>query len=81
MWTPVKLKNGEPNKDGYGFGWFQEQRHGHRVISHDGAWQGFQTSIARYVDDQLTVVVLTNLEQAKPAGIGEHIAEIYLAGK
>ncbi len=81
MWTPVKLKNGEPNKDGYGFGWFIEQRHGHRCISHDGAWQGFKAAIARYVDDQLTVVVLANLEQAKPGSIAEHIAEMYLAEK
>lgn len=80
MWTPVKLKNGEPNKDGYGFGWFIEQRHGHRCISHDGAWQGFKTAIARYVDDKLTVVVLANLEQASPGSIAQHIAEIYLDG-
>jgi len=36
MWTPVKLKNGQPNKAGYGFGWFIEQRNGHRCIHHDG---------------------------------------------
>ncbi len=81
MWTPVKLKNGEPNKDGYGFGWFIEQRHSHRCIYHDGAWQGFKTAIARYLDDQLTVVVLANLEQAKPGSIAQHVAEMYLAEK
>jgi predicted HAD superfamily phosphohydrolase YqeG len=48
------------------------------VISHDGAWQGFKTTIARYVDDQLTVVVLTNLAEAKPGKIAEHIADMYL---
>jgi CubicO group peptidase (beta-lactamase class C family) len=47
MWTPVKLKNGQPNKGDYGFGWFVEQRHGHRCIRHDGAWQGFETTIDR----------------------------------
>jgi CubicO group peptidase (beta-lactamase class C family) len=79
MWTPAKLKNGQPNQDGYGFAWFIEERHGHHVVSHDGAWQGFETTIARYVNDQLTVVVLTNLEQAEPAAIAEHIADLYLA--
>ncbi len=79
MWTPAKLKNGQPNKDGYGFGWFLEERHGHRVISHDGAWQGFKSAIARYVNDQLTVVVLANLEQAKPGAIAEHVADLYLS--
>jgi CubicO group peptidase (beta-lactamase class C family) len=78
MWTPAKLKNGEPNKDGYGFGWFMEEKHGHHVIGHDGAWQGFKSAIARYVNDQLTVVVLANLEQAKPGAIAEHVADMYL---
>lgn len=81
MWTPVKLKNGEPNKGDYGFGWVIEQRAGHRCISHDGSWQGFETAIARYVDDQLTVVALTNLAGADPEKITRHVAEMYLADK
>ena len=79
MWTPAKLENGQPNKEGYGFGWFIGERHGHRVISHDGAWQGFKTAIARYVNDQLTVVVLANLAEAKPDEIAEHVADMYLS--
>jgi CubicO group peptidase (beta-lactamase class C family) len=79
MWTPAKLKNGQPNKDGYGFGWFTGDRRGHHVISHGGAWQGFKTAIARYVDDRLTVVVLANLAEAKPDGIAEHVADLYLS--
>ncbi len=79
MWTPAKLKDGHPNKEGYGFGWFIGERHGHRVISHDGAWQGFKTTIARYVNDQLTVVVLANLAEAKPDEIAEHVADMYLS--
>lgn len=81
MWTPVKLKNGQPNKGNYGFGWFIEQRHGHRCIQHDGAWQGFETAIDRYVDDKLTVVALSNLEAAQPGKITQHVAEMYLAEK
>jgi CubicO group peptidase (beta-lactamase class C family) len=80
MWTPVKLKNGQTNSGGYGFGWFIEERSGHRVVSHDGAWQGFETTIARYVNDQLTVVVLSNLAEGKPDVIAKHVAEMYLAG-
>jgi CubicO group peptidase (beta-lactamase class C family) len=81
MWTVAKLKNGEPNKGAYGFGWFIEQRNGHRCIHHDGAWQGFETAIDRYVDDQLTVVALANLAGSKPGEITQHVAEMYLAGK
>ena len=79
MWTPVKLKNGQANKDGYGFGWFIGEQHGHHVVHHDGAWQGFKSAIARYTDDQLTVVVLANLAEAKPGEIAQHVAEIYLS--
>ena len=81
MWTVVKLNNGQPNSGDYGFGWDVENVHGHRVIGHGGAWQGFKTHISRYVDDKLTVVVLANLEQADPGKISEHVAEIYLTGR
>ncbi len=79
MWTPVKLKNGQPNQSNYGFGWFIDERNGHRCIHHDGSWQGFETAINRYVDDQLTVVALTNLAGAEPGKITQHVAELYLA--
>jgi CubicO group peptidase (beta-lactamase class C family) len=81
MWTPAKLKNGQPNKGNYGFGWFIDDRHGHRCIHHNGAWQGFETAIDRYVEDQLTVVALSNLEDAEPGKITQHVAELYLADK
>jgi len=81
MWTRVKLKNGESNKGNYGFGWFIEERKGHRCIHHDGSWQGFETAIDRYVDDQLTVVALCNLADAKPGKITEHVAEMYMSAK
>ena len=79
IWTPAKLKSGEANKQGYGFGWFVGSRRGHRVVYHDGAWQGFKSAIARYVDDRLTVVVLANLAEAKPEEIAEHVADLYLS--
>lgn len=81
MWTPMKLKNGQPNKAGYGFGWFIEQRNGHRCIHHDGSWQGFESAIDRYADDHLSVVALANLAGSKPGEITKHVAEIYLQGK
>jgi len=81
MWTPVKLKNGETNKANYGFGWEIDRRNGHRCIHHGGSWQGFETSIARYVDDHLTVIALDNLADSEPGKIVKHAAELYLAEK
>lgn len=79
MWTVAKLKDGEPNSGHYGFGWFIESRNGHRVIEHEGQWQGFETQISRYVDDGMTVVVLTNLGSARPQRIADSVAAIYLS--
>ena len=78
MWTPVKLNDGKPNKDGYGFGWFIHDDKGHHVIEHAGAWQGFTANISRYVDDKMTIVVLTNLAGAKPEEITDHVAGMYV---
>jgi hypothetical protein len=33
------------------------------------------------VDDRLTVVVLTNLADAKPENFADKVAEMYLSGK
>ena len=78
MWTVAPLRNGQPNSAQYGYGWFIAAQDGHRRIEHEGQWQGFETQISRYVDDELTVVVLTNLAGAKPDRIAHGVASIYL---
>jgi CubicO group peptidase (beta-lactamase class C family) len=77
MWTVTPLRDGKPNPGHYGYGWVIEVNDRHRVIEHDGQWQGFETQISRYVDDELTVVVLTNLDSAKPDRIAHGVASIY----
>jgi CubicO group peptidase (beta-lactamase class C family) len=81
MWTVAKLKNGQPNSGHYGFGWFVADKNGHHLVEHEGAWQGFETHISRYMDDKLTFVVLTNLGGSKPNVIADHVAELYLSGQ
>jgi CubicO group peptidase (beta-lactamase class C family) len=80
MWTVAKLSNGQPNSGQYGFAWFIGTKNGHHVVEHEGQWQGFETEISRYVDDRITVVVLTNLGSAKPDKIADRVAEMYLSG-
>ena len=75
MWTPVRLNSGKTQP--YGFGWSIAQVKGHQLIEHGGAWQGFTSHISRYVDDKLTVIVLTNLAGADPGGIAHGIAGLY----
>jgi CubicO group peptidase (beta-lactamase class C family) len=78
IWTPVKLNDGKTYP--YGFGWDLAPKNGHRAVSHGGAWQGFTMSISRYVDDRLTVIVMTNLDEdnSRPEKIVEDVAAIYL---
>jgi CubicO group peptidase (beta-lactamase class C family) len=75
MWTPVKLNNGKTYP--YGFGWSLSEVRGHQILEHGGAWQGFKSYIARYVDDKLTVVVFANLSEANPGRIAHAVAGIF----
>jgi hypothetical protein len=80
MWMPVRTDSGEISE--YGFGWAVDGIKGHRRVHHSGASQGFSSSIDRYVDDKLTVIVLMNM--GTPDGgaseVANKIARKYLAG-
>jgi CubicO group peptidase (beta-lactamase class C family) len=73
-WTPVRLNDGGSYP--YGFGWMLDRLRGRRRIGHTGSWQGFRTSLQRFPDSGLTVIVLANLEQAKPYAISLAVAGI-----
>jgi D-alanyl-D-alanine carboxypeptidase len=67
MWMPVKLPNGQPLNfefrgapSGYGYGWFLTSYKNHKLLTHGGTVSGFSSQIMRFVDDQLTIIVLTN---------------------
>ena len=78
MWSPVKLNSGETYP--YGFGWRITSVNGHRLLGHGGAWQGFTMSISRYVDDRVTIVVFTNLDEnnSRPEDVAARVAAIYI---
>lgn len=76
MWTPVKLNDGTAYP--YGLGWELRQVNGHREVHHGGTLSGFRAELTRFVDDQLTVIVLTNCGSAKPAEIARGVAAHYL---
>jgi CubicO group peptidase (beta-lactamase class C family) len=74
---PVRLNGGEEYP--YGFGWSLESHLGRRRVSHGGAWVGFRTFIARYVDDRFSVMVLSNRADLDAEGLADAIAGLYLA--
>ena len=73
--SPVSLNSGKTYP--YGFGWGVNTVNGRRVEAHGGSWQGFQTFIGRFPDDELSVIVLANLAQADPADIAGDIAALF----
>ena len=76
MWTPFKFNNG--TNSGYAFGWRVDEVKGKKRIHHGGALDGFRSEYARFVDDKITVIVLTNLDNAKPMDISVGVAGFYI---
>jgi D-alanyl-D-alanine carboxypeptidase len=76
MWTPVKLNSGETFP--YGFGWQLTGVEGHKRVHHGGSLPGFRAAIARFTDDKLTVVVLTNVDHADPSNLALDVAALYI---
>ncbi len=76
-WKPFVLSDGKPSL--YGFGWNVADFRGHKLVSHSGSTAGFNAQISRFIDDDLSVIVLTNLGDAGFAGtIARGIAKIYI---
>jgi CubicO group peptidase (beta-lactamase class C family) len=78
MWKPAQLTGGATS--GYGFGWQLGSLDGHRRVHHGGSLPGFRAEMARFPDDGLTVIVLTNADSAVPGEIVAGVARIYLPG-
>jgi len=57
-YTKPVLKN--KHEVNYGFGWRFKMVNGKDVIFHNGLWHGFTSTITRFVDSDLTVIILTN---------------------
>ena len=88
--TPAKLAGGArpvwpANSDGlagppatYGFGWFLDSYGGHPRMWHYGETMGFHAYIQRFVEDQLTIIVLCNRSDLDPEKLASQVADVYL---
>src|SRR4029077_11020526 len=59
MWTATAANDGTDAPFNYGFGWFIENYHGHRLVQHSGGTPGFSSVIYRSIDDKQTIIFLT----------------------
>jgi CubicO group peptidase (beta-lactamase class C family) len=73
---PAKFPSGKPVS--YGFGWFLDPYQGHKRMSHNGETIGFLTTIQRFPDDDLTIIVLENCTDKDPEQQALKVANLYL---
>jgi len=71
-----RLNNGDTLS--YAFGLGIGQYKGHARVSHSGSHRGFRTYVARFPDDDLAVIVLSNLDSFQPTGLALQVADLYL---
>jgi D-alanyl-D-alanine carboxypeptidase len=78
MWAAVRLNDG--TRHPYGLGLHTETRAGgRRVVWHTGGLPGFASYFGRFLDDGVTVILLTNGNDVDARGVGHGLAERYLA--
>ena len=69
-----------PVRNNYGYGWDMSEGSGHRVMAHGGSLPGFTAFIARYVDDRVTIIVLSNVTNTHADRVGEELAAVVFKG-
>ena len=76
MQTPVRLVTG--HTEGYGLGWGLSTYRGRRVVHHAGGVPGYSAFFGRFVDDDLAIIVLSNLGGFDCAGLARPIGNLIL---
>jgi CubicO group peptidase (beta-lactamase class C family) len=64
MYEPPTLLSGKMSK--YGFGWFIDKHNGSTIAQHTGGLDGFRALFWRDLDNDLTIITLTNQGDAIP---------------
>lgn len=78
LWQPfIKTSNKPESKAYYGFGWIIDEGNGHKVIEHGGANVGFRSHYSRFVNDDLSIIIMTNTEEANPGAIVRALSAYY----
>jgi len=70
-----------PFKGDYGYGWFIIKQFNRKLITHGGMVNGFYGYISRYIDDEVCIIVLSNIENAPVDKISIDLAAIVFGEK
>lgn len=63
---------------GYGFGWFVSRYRDKPAVWHGGSTMGFRNHLLRLPDKHLTIIVLTNRNDADAATLARRVADLFL---
>lgn len=78
LWQPfIKTSGRAASKEYYGFGWSINEYEGHKMIGHGGSNVGFRSVYTRFVNDGLSIIILTNTDEANPRAIAHALADYY----
>jgi hypothetical protein len=77
MLTPGTLNNGEELE--YAFGLRVSDYKGLKMVSHAGAFVGFQAEMIRFPEQRFSAICLANLSTINPERLAREVADIYLA--
>lgn len=82
LWQPfIKTSDKATSKEYYGFGWVIDEYNGHKLIWHGGSNIGFRSTYVRFPDDGLSIIILTNTDEANPRAIANALADHYFRKK
>lgn len=82
LWQPfIKMSDNPAAKAYYGFGWIINEYNGHKIVSHGGSNTGFRSYYTRFVNDGLSVIIMTNTDEANPLAIVMALSDHYFRNK
>ncbi len=73
----IKTSDKPGTKEYYGFGWLIDELHGRKVVQHGGSNTGFRAYYTRFVNDGLSLIIMTNTDEANPAAIVRALSGYY----
>ena len=82
LWQPfIKTSDSPTSKTYYGFGWTIDELDGRKTVSHGGANIGFRSYYTRFVNDGLSIIIMTNTDEANPVALAMALSAYYLRSK
>ncbi|MBV8208174.1 MAG: beta-lactamase family protein [Acidobacteria bacterium] len=74
---PVNARREDGAPVQYGFGWFLDPYKSKPRMYHNGETSGFRTTIQRFTQDRLTIIILANRTDVDPEALALRIADIF----